>query len=81
MSTITIITSDGLLTFGAARWARDESGDVHLYETGSDDSGATIATIDASAFVAAVAGQLNADPDSPPATEGDREHYHHHDTV
>lgn len=75
--TITIITTDTLLTFGAARWARDESGDVHVYEATSDESGATIATINASEFVAAVAGQLDADPNW--AAEGDRSHYHHND--
>lgn len=80
MSTIAIITTDTLLTFGAARWARDESGDVHVYEASSDDGGETIATINASEFVAAVAGQLDADPDSPSPAEGDRSHYHHHNT-
>ena len=79
--TITIITTDTLLTFGAARWARDESGDVHVYEASSDDSSATIATINASEFVAAVAGQLDADSDLfLPVSEDDRYHYHHNDT-
>lgn len=79
--TITIITTDTLLTFGAARWARDESGDVHVYEASSDDGGATVATINASEFVAAVAGQLDAAPDADSAAEADREYYHHHDTA
>ena len=53
--TITIITTNGIVRVPASRWARDDSGDVPVYDD-SDDDAETITTVDSDAFVAAVRG-------------------------
>jgi hypothetical protein len=53
-TTITIITTSAVARVSAAEWARDDSGDVHFYE--SDGDAETVATVDSESFVAAVRG-------------------------
>lgn len=57
---ITVITTHGRFTVAdAEHWARDDSGDVHLYATPSpshpsgDAGGDTLATVEGARFIAA----------------------------
>lgn len=72
MSTITILTTTAVIEFAGSRWARDDSGDVHVYPADDDGDGDSTATIDNEEFVAAVAGQLE-----PSIDQDGRDHYHH----
>lgn len=56
---ITVVTTHGRFTIAdAEHWARDESGDVHLYDEehpapyASDDDNTSFATVEAARFVA-----------------------------